>query len=229
MVTSQEQMKHSLTKGSVLSGHLKVVLDILKQNQLVINKKKCTFGQLKLEYLGLIISSEGVQADPSKIDSMISWPSPRDIKSLRGFLGLTGYYRKFVKDYDAFSWGERAQQAFEALKLAMTQVPLNAFFQSETMFGQRVMDENQQKWVSKFMGYKFEIKYKPGVENRLADALSRRGESSELYAFSIWQYKDKEEWDQEVQRDTKMTSILQKSIQDNNQMTTTAEEWMSTI
>ncbi|XP_049355741.1 uncharacterized mitochondrial protein AtMg00860-like [Solanum verrucosum] len=118
-------------------GHLKVVLDILKQNQLVINKKKCTFGQLKLEYLGHIISSEGVQVDPSKIDSMISWPSPRDIKSLRGFLGLTGYYKKFVKDYgkivapltdllkkDAFSWGERAQQAFEALKLAMTQVPV---------------------------------------------------------------------------------------------------------
>lgn len=85
-----------------------------------------------------------MQGDPSKIDNMISWPSPRDIKVLLGFLGLIVYDRKFVKEYgesaapltdllkkDAFSRGERAQQAFEALKLAMTQVhvlPMPSFY-----------------------------------------------------------------------------------------------------
>ncbi|XP_009626152.1 uncharacterized protein [Nicotiana tomentosiformis] len=74
------------------------------------------------------------------------------------------------------------------------------------------MDENQHKWVSKLMGYKFEIKYKSGAENRVVDALSRCGESAELYAISVWKYEDKEEWDQEVKRDSKMASILQRLI-----------------
>lgn len=119
--------------------HLKIALELLKTNQLVVNLKKCNFGQPKLEYLGHVISAEGVQADPRKIESMTRWPVPKDLKALRGFLGLTGYYQKFVKDYgkivapltallkkDAFQWGEEAQLSFEALKSAMTTVPVLA-------------------------------------------------------------------------------------------------------
>jgi hypothetical protein len=72
--------------------HLNLVMEVLKTNQLYAKGSKCQFGVSKIDYLGQLISNQGVRADPSKIDSMLQWPIPHNIKSLRGFLGLTGYY-----------------------------------------------------------------------------------------------------------------------------------------
>lgn len=79
--------------------HLRVVLKLMHENHLYLKLSKCSFAQHQLEYLGHIISDQGVATDPSKISAMIQWPVPTTITEVRAFLGLTGYYRKFVKVY----------------------------------------------------------------------------------------------------------------------------------
>ena len=79
--------------------HLRSVLELLQQHQLYAKKSKCAFGCSKVEYLRHIISGQGVSTDPRKIAAMEAWLIPTSLKALKGFLGLTGYYRKFIKNY----------------------------------------------------------------------------------------------------------------------------------
>lgn len=109
--------------------HVKAVLQLMKEHQLYAKESKCSFRQQKLEYLGHIISKGGVSTDPEKVFAMKNWPQPKNLKQLRGFLGLTGYYRRFVKGYGelsrpltkllkkwAFVWSNEATESFEKLR-----------------------------------------------------------------------------------------------------------------
>ena len=79
--------------------HLRSVLELLQQHQLYAKKSKCAFGCSKVEYLRHIIFGQGVSIDPRKIAAMEAWLIPTSLKALKGVLGLTGYYRKFIKNY----------------------------------------------------------------------------------------------------------------------------------
>jgi len=79
--------------------HLQLVFCLLQQGQFFLKYSKCVFGQSKIEYLGHIIFGARVEPVPSKIDAMLAWPTPSSLKSLRGFLSLTGFYHRFIKDY----------------------------------------------------------------------------------------------------------------------------------
>ena len=117
--------------------HLQMVFDVLQQNRLYVKLSKCDFGATKMEYLGHIISRGVVSMDASKVACMIDWPCPQSTKELRGFLGLTGYYRRFIRDYgtmarpltdllkkNGFLWSASAQTAFETLKKALITAPV---------------------------------------------------------------------------------------------------------
>uniref|UniRef100_A0A2N9EIS5 Integrase catalytic domain-containing protein n=1 Tax=Fagus sylvatica TaxID=28930 RepID=A0A2N9EIS5_FAGSY len=122
-----------------LLGVLKTRLETLAEHQLYAKLSKCVFSTSEVEYLGHVISGQRVETDPKKIEAMKEWLVPKTLKALRGFLGLTGYYRKFIKGYrqiaspltallkkDTFVWSDKAEQAFEKLKEAVSQPPVLA-------------------------------------------------------------------------------------------------------
>ena len=119
--------------------HLRLVLETLRNSQFFAKLTKCSFGQQSIQYLGHIISSEGVATDPEKTTTMEQWPLPTTATELRGFLGLTGYYRKFVQNYGliskpltqlltkkGFEWNDQATEAFMTLKSVMARTPVLA-------------------------------------------------------------------------------------------------------
>ena len=113
--------------------HLRTVLPVLLSNQLYAKQSKCVFGCGEVEYLGHLISGQGIRTDPKKTEARQQWPMPRTVKVLRGFLGLIGYYRKFIQNYgtiaaplttllkkDAFTWIAQANSTFVSLKQAVS-------------------------------------------------------------------------------------------------------------
>ena len=71
--------------------HLRMVFDILRQERLYLKRSKCSFGATHIEYLGHVITKNGVCTDPKKLESIANWPVPKSLRQLRGFLGLVGY------------------------------------------------------------------------------------------------------------------------------------------
>jgi hypothetical protein len=80
-------------------AHVDQFLHLISQHQLFLKQYKCAFGASEVEYLGHIFGKSGIRVDPKKIEAMQDWPCPKTLKILCGFLGLTGYYHNFVKNY----------------------------------------------------------------------------------------------------------------------------------
>nr|GEU96796.1 hypothetical protein [Tanacetum cinerariifolium] len=184
--------------------HLEIVLQLMRTHTLFAKQSKCMFGAKRVKYLGYVITSQGVAIDETKIEAMQNWPTPTNLKQLRGFLGLTGYYRWFIKNYasisqpltklmkkNAFQWSSEAQSAFLELKEAMMSAPVlrlpnfREVFMVETDasregIGARITTPAQMKWLPKLIGFDFEIAYKKGCDDGAADALSRVNTGGQL-------------------------------------------------
>jgi hypothetical protein len=254
--------------------HVDQFLHLLAQHQLFLKQSKCAFGASDVEYLGHLVGKDGIRVDPKNIESMKYWPHPKTLKILHGYLGLIGYYRKFVKNYgkiatpltallkkNSFTWTPAASQAFQTLKTAMCTTPVLALpdfkktfvlecdasgkgisvvlmqegrplaftskqlseknlgkpineeemlailhaielwhpyllgqcFQIKTdhqslkyFLEQRISSQEQKKWVTKLFGYDYEIIYKKGKDNVVANELSRKYEDEgSLFSLSF--------------------------------------------
>ncbi|GJP47773.1 hypothetical protein CLOM_g6943, partial [Closterium sp. NIES-68] len=113
---------------------LDAVFTLLHKNRLITKGSKCDFLKQELEFLGHVVSTEGVKIDPKKIKTIQEWKPPTNIKELQSFLGFFNYIRRFIpnmaglsapltdrlKDHDCFLWGEKQQAAFDQLKIALT-------------------------------------------------------------------------------------------------------------
>jgi hypothetical protein len=111
-----------------------MVLQVLREHQLYAKFSKCDFFQREIQYLGHVISAEGVAVDPEKIKEIMDWPAPRNVTEVRSFMGLVGYYRRFIKGFSKignpitslqrkgkkFIWSPECEESFQQLKHLLT-------------------------------------------------------------------------------------------------------------
>ncbi|GJU03448.1 putative reverse transcriptase domain-containing protein [Tanacetum coccineum] len=120
--------------------HLKLILELLKKEELYAKFSKCEFWIPKVQFLGHVIDSEGIHVDPAKIESIKDWTSPKSPTEIRQFLGLAGYYRRFIEGFSKiakpmtkltqkkvkFVWGDKQEAAFQLLKQKLCSAPILA-------------------------------------------------------------------------------------------------------
>ncbi|XP_050368930.1 uncharacterized protein LOC126787035 [Argentina anserina] len=242
--------------------HLKKIFEVLREQKLYANLKKCEFLTESLIFLGYVISVDGIKVDSKKVEAILEWPTPQSIHDIRSFHGLASFYRRFIRNFsyivapmtnclksNIFNWTEAAERSFQAIKHAITNAPVLvlpdfqkifevdcdaskigvgavlsqegkpvAFFSenlNETrqrystydiefyaimqalrqwrqyliykefvlysdhealkfINGQHKLNRRHAQWVEELQEYYFVIRHKSGVQNKVADALSRK-------------------------------------------------------
>ncbi|XP_049406096.1 uncharacterized protein LOC125869682 [Solanum stenotomum] len=159
-------------------NHLRAVLQTLREHQLYAKFSKCEFWMNSVAFLGHVVSSEGIRVDSQKIEAVKSWPRPTTPTEVRSFLGLTGYYRRFVEGFSSisapltklmqkamkFQWFDACEKSFQELKDRLTKAPILALLEGT---------EGQRRWQELLKDYDVNILYHPGKANVVADALSQ--------------------------------------------------------
>ena len=130
LIYSQSEWEHEY--------HLRIVLQLLRDHQLYAKINKCEFWLTEVRFLGHVVSSSGVSVDLEKVEAMMTWERPKLVFEIRSFLGLAGYYRRFIEDFSSiaapmtrltrkevkFEWDDRCKEAFQELKRRLTSAPI---------------------------------------------------------------------------------------------------------
>jgi hypothetical protein len=120
--------------------HLRIVLTLLREHQLYAKFSKCTFWLEDIQFLGHVLSANGIAVDPNKVKDILEWKPPTTVHQVRSFLGLAGYYHRFILDFSKlvkpitsllkndtkFNWSSKFNEAFEQLKVLLTTAPVLA-------------------------------------------------------------------------------------------------------
>ena len=120
--------------------HLRLVLEKLREHQLYAKYTKCEFWLSEVTYLGHVISKDGIAVNPERVQAILEWTPPKNVKQVRSFLGLASYYRRFVENFSKiakpltdllhkgvkFEWTEKCQESFQTLKDKLTSAPVLA-------------------------------------------------------------------------------------------------------
>jgi hypothetical protein len=120
--------------------HLRIMLTRLREHQLYAKFSKCAFWLEEIQFLGHVLSSKWIAVNPSKVKDILEWNSPTTVHQVRSFLGLAGYYRRFIPNFSKivkpitrlfkndtkFDWSSKCNEAFEQLKVLLTTTPVLA-------------------------------------------------------------------------------------------------------
>ncbi|MEJ1821095.1 reverse transcriptase family protein [Escherichia coli] len=120
--------------------HLRTILEMLRAERLYAKYSKCEFWLKEVMFLGHIVSAEGIKVDPVKVEAVSNWKVPTNANEVRSFLGLAGYYRRFIEGFSKlarpmtqqlrkgikFSWSEACEASFQELKKKLTTAPVLA-------------------------------------------------------------------------------------------------------
>ena len=118
--------------------HLRLALEKLREHQLYAKFSKCEFWLSEVKFLGHVISAGGVAVDPSNVESVTNWKQPKTVSEIRSFLGLAGYYRRFIENFSKiakpmtrllqkdvkYKWSEECEQSFQELKNRLISAPI---------------------------------------------------------------------------------------------------------
>ncbi|GJY66570.1 putative reverse transcriptase domain-containing protein [Tanacetum coccineum] len=185
------------------ANHLRIILELLKKEKLYAKFSKCDFWIRIVQFLGHLIDSQGLHVDPAMIEAVKNWTYPTTPTEIRQFLGLAGYYRRFIKDFSKIAkslteltqknkkyiWGEDQESAFQILKQKLCEAPILALPKGNDDFVV-YCDASHQGLGAVLMQREKVIAYasrqlKPNEENYTTHDLEL---GAVVFAFKIWRH-----------------------------------------